>query len=174
MVQGKWISPGQSFEEALRLREAVFVQEQGFSQALEQDDKDALSWHVLLYLDGDPAATGRIYYEDGAYWLGRICVKKDARGHGLGDLLMRMLLDKAKRHCAPRVCLGAQARVASFYAKYGFAPCGEPYDEEGVPHQTMCIRGEDIRLSHACGGECQDCEAASACQDAHDRHHPEA
>jgi ElaA protein len=171
MVQGKWIAPGQPFDAALRLREAVFVQEQGFSKELERDAKDDISWHVLLYLDGVPAATGRIYYEDGAYWMGRICVQKDARGHGLGDLLMRMLLDKAKRHFAPRVCLGAQVRVAPFYARYGFAPCGKPYDEEGVPHQTMCIRGEDIRLEHACGG---DCAEASACQDAHHRHDPEA
>lgn len=159
MIQGRWISPGQSFEEALRLRDMVFVQEQGFSAELEQDDKDALSWHVLLYLDGAPAATGRIYYHEGAYWLGRICVQKDARGQGLGDLVVRMLLDKAQRHYAPKVCLGAQAQVIPFYAKYGFVPCGEPYEEEGVPHQVMCIRGEDINLTGTCGGNCDTCDA---------------
>lgn len=163
MVQGKWIPPGQPFEEALRLREEVFVQEQGFSAALEQDDKDAMSWHVLLFLDGVASATGRIYYAEGAYWLGRICVIKSARGQGLGDLVMRMLLDKAKRHYAPKVCLGAQVQVIPFYAKYGFTPCGEPYEEEGTPHQTMCIRGEAIDLTGSCGGNCDDCTLA--CQD---------
>lgn len=157
MIQGKWIPPGQPIDEALRLREAVFVEEQGFSAALERDDKDALSWHVVLYLEDVPAATGRIYYAEGAYWLGRLCVIKSARGQGLGDLLMRMLLDKAKRHFAPRVCLGAQVQAMPFYAKYGFAPCGRPYEEEGVPHQTMCLRGEDIDLGGTCDGDCETC-----------------
>lgn len=173
MVQGKWIPPGEAYGEALRLREEVFVREQGFSADLEEDAFDPMSWHVLLYREGVPAATGRIYYCEGAYWLGRLCVKKEARGEGLGDLLMRMLLDKAQRHFAPMVCLGAQQRAMPFYARYGFAPSGEPYQEEGVPHQRMCLRGEDIRLTGSCGGSCDTCEA-SACQNAHDRHDPEA
>lgn len=176
MIQGKWIPPGKPFEEALRLREEVFVEEQGFSRALERDALDDWSWHVILYQEDRPAATGRIYYQDGAYWLGRICVRKAARGLGLGDLLMRMLLFKAREHHAPVVRLGAQESAAGFYAKYGFAPYGEPYDEEGVPHIHMELAGSAIDLSGTCaraGAEgCAGCP--SACDDAHHRHDPEA
>lgn len=175
MIQGKWIPPGQPFPEALALRKAVFVDEQGFSPHLERDDKDDLSWHAVLYLDGIPAATGRIYYFEDAFWVGRICVIPQARAQGLGDLLMRMLLDKAQRHFAPEVRIGAQLPVVPFYARYGFVPTGSVYEEEGVPHQLMRLPGDAIDLRGSCSRDCADCELCgpSAGQDAHDSHDPE-
>lgn len=166
MIQGKWFPPGNTIEDALRVREMVFVEEQGFSRALERDDKDDISWHVVLYQAGDPVATARIYYEDGAYHIGRICVLARCRGQGLGDLLMRLLLDKARRHFAPVVVLGAQLQAAPFYAKYGFRQDGEPYEEEGVPHIPMSLPGDQIDLSGTCEKqECGDCPMGEECKE---------
>jgi len=33
--------------------------------------------------------------------------------------------------------LDAQVQAQSFYARFGFAPVGEPFDEDGIPHITM-------------------------------------
>jgi ElaA protein len=35
------------------------------------------------------------------------------------------------------ITLHAQAHLARFYAGFGFAPVGEPYIEDGIPHQEM-------------------------------------
>jgi len=140
-------------EDALRVRRAVFVEEQGFPADTEPDALDALSRHVVLYEDDVPVAAGRIYWAEGGFHLGRICVLRDRRGRGIGDLLMRMLIAKGLEHAASSLTLGAQLRAAAFYARYGFQVEGEPYDEDGVPHCRMRADAEVLRrLFRLCKG----------------------
>jgi len=157
MISGKWIPPGGDITVPLNVRNAVFAVEQGYDPEQDEDEHDALSWHVLLYDGNAPMATGRIFYEGGGYRVGRICVLKSHRGLHLGDLIMRLLLYKAKAHHAPRVTLGAQEDKVGFYARYGFTPCGERYLEEGNPHIPMSLAGDAIDLTGSCGGDCEAC-----------------
>ncbi len=167
MIQGCWVFGDQNIGDALAVRHAVFVAEQGFSPDTEADATDAMSWHAILYEDDWPVATGRIYWQDGEFRLGRICVLKEKRGTGCGDLLMRLLLYKALDHNARSIALSAQTRVAPFYARYGFAPVGEVYDDEGVPHQLMRATPEQLKLGSpcqqggGCPGNCAGCEKAT-------------
>jgi len=124
-------------EAALRVRRAVFVDEQGFPADSEPDELDALSWQAVLYDAGEPVATGRIYWAEGGFHLGRICVLRAWRGQRLGDALMRLLIAKALNHAALSLVLSAQQQAVSFYARYGFQPEGAPYEEDGVPHRRM-------------------------------------
>ena len=73
------------------LRTEVFVQEQGVSQALEWDDKDALSLHaVLRNRMGLAVATGRLMPAvEGVSKIGRMAVKKQLRGLKLGDHVLQ-------------------------------------------------------------------------------------
>ncbi len=164
MVQGRWVFGDQDIGDALAVRRAVFVDEQGFSPDTEADATDAMSWHAVLYESVQPVATGRIYWQDGEFRLGRICVLHEKRGLGYGDLLMRLLLYKALDHSARSISLSAQTRVAPFYARYGFVPIGELYDDEGVPHQLMRATPEQLNLgspcqqSGGCPGGCAGCE----------------
>ena len=169
MIRGKFLHPGSDISQALKVRDAVFVREQGYDAALERDDIDDISWHALVYdaVDaagepvGDAAGTGRIWWQGGEFHLGRIAVLKEKRGLGLGDLLMRMLLFKAKEHSARSVSLSAQLYAVPFYARYGFEPYGELIEDEGVPHQRMRVLGERIDLEGACckpgSGACRAC-----------------
>lgn len=160
MIRGRFLRPGSDISQALFVREAVFVREQGYSAALERDAIDDISWHALVYdrVDasgepvGDACGTGRIWWQDGEFHLGRIAVLKEKRGAGMGDLVMRMLLFKAKEHGARSVVLSAQLQAAPFYARYGFAPYGELVDDEGVPHQRMRVMGDQINLEGTCCG----------------------
>jgi len=145
VIAGRWIQPGKPIEDALRVRRAVFVEEQGFPAGTEPDALDALSWQVVLYESDAPVATGRIYWAEGGFHLGRICVVRGARGRGIGDMLMRMLIAKGLNHAATSLALGAQVRAAPFYARYGFEPEGEPYDEDGVAHCRMRADAEALR-----------------------------
>lgn len=163
MIAGRWLHPGtqqgEFWEDALRVRRAVFVEEQGFPADTEPDGLDALSWHTVLYEDDVPVAAGRIYWAEGGFHLGRICVLRDWRGRGIGDLLMRMLIAKGLEHAAPSLELGAQSRAASFYARYGFQAEGEPYDEDGVPHCHMRADAEVLQgLFRRCEGCAQEAQ----------------
>ncbi|MDR3052160.1 MAG: GNAT family N-acetyltransferase [Oscillospiraceae bacterium] len=150
MVTGRWVRPGEDIAPALAVRRAVFVDEQGFAAENEVDAFDPLSWHMVLWETERPVATGRIYWHAGDFHIGRVCVLHDRRGTGLGDLLMRLLLCKALDHSARNVVLAAQVQAMGFYAKYGFAPEGPRYEEEGGLHQTMRTKAGDIRLDHPC------------------------
>lgn len=140
MVQGRWFAMGGDISTPLKLRQAVFGR--------GRDALDAQAWQVVVY-DGDtPVGAARLWWRDGAFWLGDVGVLEERRGKGFGDLLVRLLLFKALMHSAALIRLDATWDTVAFFAKYGFA------SEQGT---AMCIRGQDVRLSH-CGGVCETCD----------------
>lgn len=122
--------------DARKIREIVFVKEQGF--VVEFDDIDESATHVLLTINGNPAATGRVFpKEDGVYILGRIAVLPQYRGRDLGRILVGKLEEVAKLNNARTAVLSAQVRVKEFYEKMGYITIGDSYLDEGCPHITM-------------------------------------
>jgi len=120
--------------DAARVRLAVFVAEQGFSEALEWDAYDPVSLHVVAYADDAPIATGRLL-PDGR--IGRMAVLRDWRGCGVGARLLEHLVSRAAARGDGQVVLSAQVRAIGFYERYGFRASGPVHDDEGVPHRTM-------------------------------------
>jgi predicted GNAT family N-acyltransferase len=119
----------------LAVREEVFVAEQKVPPELEVDDDDPRSIHVLARdPEGRPIGTGRLT-PDGR--IGRIAVLKPWRGHGVGSAILRSLLETARQRGAREVRLSSQVSAEPFYARFGFAAEGEPYDDAGIPHRTM-------------------------------------
>ncbi len=122
-------------EHAQALRIEVFVVEQGVPLELEWDEADEVSIHAVAYDDdGLPVATGRLL-PDGH--IGRMAVRKSSRGHGIGDAVLRALLDEAKRLNYRLLVLHAQTHAAGFYARHGFVREGEEFMEAGIPHFRM-------------------------------------
>ena len=146
MITGKLIAGGGDLSEVQSIRMRVFVDEQGFPADEEMDQYDARAVHALLYDDDhNPAATGRLYIDDDGYWrIGRVAVLKEKRGAQLGDLVMRMLLDKALGVGAKRFRISAQRQAEGFYALYGFTPCGAEYMDHHVPHIDMEATDQSI------------------------------
>ena len=144
MIQGKWFSQGSDLSEALSVRAAVF--------SAGQDDLDAEAWNVVVYLDGVPAASGRIWWRDGSFWLGDIGVLPEYRGQKLGDLTLRLLLFKAQSHSAREVRLRTPAESEGFFARLGFREAGVP--EGGV--SELFIPGDEIDLD-----TCKACKKTS-------------
>ena len=133
MVQGKWFAPGEDISPLITVRESVFSR--------GADDLDLLSWNALIYEDGVPCAAGRIWYRDGAYWLGDIGVLEAFRGRKLGDLALRLLLFKAQSHAASEVRLRCPAGTERFFARLGFTACSAVSGET-----EMMIPGDRIDL----------------------------
>lgn len=122
-------------DSAIRIREAVFMQEQGFAD--EFDALDEVATHLVAF-DGDtPVATCRIWLAKDGYHVGRLAVMKEMRGTGLG----RLMLAEAEKHVLAlggcSVSLHAQCRAEQFYRKCGYTPYGEIDYDEGVEHVHM-------------------------------------
>ena len=119
----------------LRLRCEVFIVEQA-SPYPDVDGRDTEPGTRHLWLqDGDAVlATVRVL-EDGAdRSIGRVATASTARGRGLATRLMQ----EAIGLCAGRtIHLGAQTRLETWYAGFGFVRSGEDYDEDGVMHLPM-------------------------------------
>jgi ElaA protein len=120
----------------LVLRSAVFVVEQ---QSLYQDldGRDLLGSTVHLWWQPADELHGYLRLlrdPDGTHRIGRVCTVKHARGSGLGALLMKAAMERIGDEPA---VLEAQTYAQKFYARFGFAPSGEPYDEDGIEHITM-------------------------------------
>lgn len=126
-------------EDAKAIREEVFIKEQGFQN--EFDELDAKSWHLVLYLDDAPIATGRVSEVDPeTYRIGRVAVRKEFRHMKVGSYTVKFLCNKALSLGARKAILSAQSDKTNFYRSLGFRPMadGEITYDEGVPHVTMC------------------------------------
>jgi len=120
------------------VRRTVFIEEQHVPEALEWDDDDAKSRHVLaLSVHGDPIGTGRLL-PDGH--IGRMAVLREWRGKGVGSAILRALLDLARQDGLHTIRLNAQTHALSFYARHGFNAIGDEFMEAGIPHREMQIR----------------------------------
>lgn len=119
------------------VREAVFVQEQGVPLELEWDELDPASHHVIARdPDGTPIGTARLTPER---HIGRMAVLSPWRGRGVGDAMLRTLLELAGNLGWDKLSLHAQVHAIPFYARHGFLPVGPRFDEAGIDHQMMVL-----------------------------------
>jgi predicted GNAT family N-acyltransferase len=135
VVIGDWDSLR---EHAQALRIEVFVVEQGVPMELEWDEGDDVATHAVAYdAEGQPMATGRLL-PDGH--IGRMAVRKSARGRGIGAAVLQALLAEAKRLGYGRLVLHAQTHALDFYRRHGFVTEGDEFMEAGIPHRLMSLQ----------------------------------
>lgn len=120
----------------LRLRTAVFVVEQNCPY-LDPDGLDLLPTTRHFWVPGAEAQLAgclRLLDDGGVLRIGRVCTSAAARGNGTGARLMAAAVE----HIGDaESVLGAQTYATQFYARYGYRPDGEEYDEDGIPHILM-------------------------------------
>ena len=126
-------------DKAQPVRTQVFVQEQGIDAKDEWDTADADAVHaVVTNRFGHPLGTARLLKKSpGVAQIGRMAVVRVMRGSGLGGQLLNALVDIAKARGDKEVLLHAQTSAQAFYAREGFVPVGEPFDEVGITHIEM-------------------------------------
>ncbi len=147
MVEGKWFAPGAEISVPVSIRSAVFGR--------GEDSLDESSWNVIVWHDGAASATGRIWWQEGAYWLGDIAVLPEKRGMRLGDLTLRLLLFKAESHAASMIRLISPADTAAFFARLGF----QAEKTLATGQVQMFLKGEDLCLD-TCKGCKKNCPKA--------------
>lgn len=174
MIRGKFLTSMDDLTEVFSIRNRVFVEEQGFSPEIEVDEYDKMAIYALVFDENDqPAGTGRMFVDKSdRFVIGRVAVLKEARGQGLGDLVMRMLLYRAQEMNVPKVHIGAQLHVVPFYQKYGFRIDGDIMYEEGVAHRPMSATAEQIDIEGSChhdkkcAGCTRQCDGDGCCDEA--------
>ncbi|MDH6227420.1 MULTISPECIES: GNAT family N-acetyltransferase [Streptomyces] len=135
-------------EACFRVRKEVFVAEQNVPEEIEYDALDAHAVHVLAVReDGVPLGTGRLLFGEAAAKktggdpavgsLGRLAVLREARGLGVGALLVRAIEEAARERGLTVVDLGAQVHATGFYERLGYRAYGPVFDDAGIPHRSM-------------------------------------
>ncbi len=122
-------------DEAMAIRKAVFMVEQGFCE--EFDATDGACIHAVLYENNSAVGTCRFWYEGEGFVLGRLAVLAPYRGRGAGALLIDKTEEHAKSLGGASMRLHAQKRAVGFYERQGYIPYGDWEPDEGYPHIWM-------------------------------------
>lgn len=124
----------------LALRTEVFIAEQGVSLADEQDGLDTEAEHWIATRGPRTLACARIrrLEAEGVPYakIQRVAVARAARGSGLGQALMRAILDG----CAAagiEARLDSQIDAVAFYERLGFIAEGPEFLDAGIVHRHM-------------------------------------
>ena len=127
--------------DALRIRNQVFVKEQGVPYELEVGNalEEASSVHFVLYDDGLAKGTVRLLadLDEKKALIQRMAILKEARGHGYATLLINRLIEFAKESKLNKLELHAQLSAKGLYSKHGFNEVGQIFEEAGIQHIKM-------------------------------------
>jgi ElaA protein len=126
--------------ELLKLRIEVFVVEQATPYP-ELDGRDLLAETRHFWLEGADAevvSTLRLMEEhsggEKSFRIGRVCTKRNARGHGH----TRRLLQAALAEVGDYACrIDSQTYLAEMYSRHGFVVAGAEFLDDGIPHVPM-------------------------------------
>jgi predicted GNAT family N-acyltransferase len=154
------------FLDAMRVRLAVFCDEQNCSVDAELDEDDPRSWQWIVYHGDEPVAcirlcppphaphpNGYVDPDEEPYLkLQRFATLPSHRGKGLGRMLVDTSMQWAAEHAKEiggsewkgMVLVHAQVSVEKVWAKMGFVTDEKlgRWDEEGIEHLGMWRRVE--------------------------------
>jgi len=124
-------------QEAKKVREEVFIYEQGFSY--DYDEMDDIAIHIVLFEDNIPIAACRVFESEecGKFVLGRLAVKKECRSKGVGSCVVEAAKEYVASVGGKFLILHSQLQAKEFYNKLGFVEYGEVEYEEDCPHIWM-------------------------------------
>ena len=121
------------------IRREVFVDEQDCPPELEWEFEDE-SNHFLARLDELPVGAARWRKTEKGYKLERFAVAMAYRGKGVGQALVAAVLADLPND-ASYVYLHAQVQAMGLYRKFGFEPEGPQFEEAGIQHFKMVLKG---------------------------------
>ena len=132
---------GREWREVKAIRTRVFIEEQECPPALEWDEHETTSRHMIGYVDDEPVAAARwrtVWHDERAFAkLERFAVLPEHRGRGLGRRLVEEVMEDARLAGFDAYVLHAQKHLEAFYRSLGFEPVGEEFEEAGIRHVKM-------------------------------------
>ncbi|MFP7242425.1 GNAT family N-acetyltransferase [Pediococcus pentosaceus] len=123
--------------DALKIRDVVFIEEQGIRPAREHDHLDDQRLHYVGYMGDQAVTTARVEVEGTSWHIERVATLKEMRGQGLARHLLICIMQDAQKLDVNRVYLAAQVRAQRFYEELGFKAVGEHFLDAGLEHIEM-------------------------------------
>ena len=153
-IKGKMKTNQDDLTDVYYIRQKVFQEEQKIPELLERDEYDNQAYFAVVYkveesLDLKETmkaiATGRLICDkENNFKIGRIAVLPEERGKQYGEMIVKMLINKAFTLGANEVYVGAQTHAIGFYEKMGFICCGTEYIDLGKKHLKMLISSNSV------------------------------
>jgi predicted GNAT family N-acyltransferase len=134
-VTASKVSDPADLEKVFAIRREVFVDEQNCPPELEWEFEDE-STHFLATVNGEPAGASRWRKTEKGYKLERFAVLQKFRGNGVGQELVKTVLNDLPVD-ATYTYLHAQIQAVSLYEKFGFEKVGDEFEEAGIRHYKM-------------------------------------
>jgi Acetyltransferase (GNAT) family. len=139
----KWVTQDWEREQMLRLRQAVFCEEQGVFQGDDRDDIDRIATPIVAIacvggLPDEVVGTVRIHQaEPGIWWGSRLAVAADYRKQGnLGAALIRLAVTTAHAQDCHTFLAQVQSRNVPLFRRLHWRSLQE-IELHGRPHHLM-------------------------------------
>ena len=124
--------------DAMALRSAVFVEEQGVPAHEDVDGRDDEALHLVAVDDaGTVVGTCRLLVDGPTLKLGRMAVAVTARRQGIGLRLLDLADAEATSAGVERIVLGAQVSAVPLYEQAGYTTRSDVFLDAGIEHVWM-------------------------------------
>jgi len=134
----KIVKSKKEYQDALSIRQTVFIDEQQVPAELEIDEHEETSTHFVVYdSNHHPVGAGRLRPKGDKAKVERICVLKERRGEHIGEALMTKLEVVARSKGIKGLILNAQTHAEGFYEKLGYHVTSDLFYEAEIPHVEM-------------------------------------
>lgn len=138
MMRLSYKSYGDMTEEEYELRYAIFVEEQKMAYEDEFEGDEDSFVHCHIYNRKELVACARLGpVTNGAIRIGRIGVRRDLRGNGIGRKIVDYAEIVGRKSGYSKFFLIAQSYAKGFYRKMGYTTEGEEFIEAGITHCKM-------------------------------------
>lgn len=127
----------QEKQDAYYVRNQVFVIEQQIPSEIEIDEHEDTSVHFVAYKHNKPVGAARVRIIDDYAKVERVCVLKDFRHDGIGNLIMNKIEQFIKEQYGLPIMLNAQLEVVPFYKQRGYTVSSIIFYEANIPHVAM-------------------------------------
>jgi len=125
-------------DQAFRVRNEVFVKEQGLFASSDVDEYDRDALHIIAECEERVVGTVRVYQEGRELWMGgRLAVVKEYRTGKVGSVLVKEAMKTVKSRGARCFLAFIQSKNVRYFRRLGWKPVGPTVLLHGVSHQRM-------------------------------------
>lgn len=123
LIHAKFLSNEERIDEVNKILREVFIEELKYNNEAILDEDKSKVFHVLLYegLQEETAvATGRLVIDNNRAEIKLIAVKKNYRNRHYGDMVVRVLVDKALLMSISDIYAVVPQNLTEMFKKIGF------------------------------------------------------
>lgn len=154
MVHAKIIANNDRIDEVYKILSEVFVNENKFNEEDIIDELNEHVYHVLVYEENSdlpPIATGRVIIDGELACIKLVAVKEQYRMKQYGDMVVRMLLEKARSLYCSNIETVIPENLLEMFNKIGFKPIKDISD---IKHKSMFENSIRMKYDNSFTSKC--------------------